>query len=78
MRLPSWAQFLVVLAVVAVTGYWIGQWTARPMAESALTSTSVEAPVVARVESAVSAPVDPATLADDERRTIEVYRRASP
>ncbi len=78
MRLPSWAQFLVVLAVVAVTGYWIGQWTARPMAESALTSTSVEAPVVARVESAVSAPVDPATLADDERRTIEVYRRAAP
>jgi len=78
MRLPTWAQFLVVLLAVAAVGYWVGQWTAQPTAESALTSAPVEAPVVARVESAVSAPVDPATLSEDERSTIEVYRRASP
>ena len=78
MRLPRWAQFLLVLVAVAVVGYWAGQWMARPTAESALTSTSVEAPVVARVESAVAAPVSPASLSDDERRTIDVYRRASP
>ncbi|MGH9787743.1 MAG: S1C family serine protease, partial [Candidatus Acidiferrales bacterium] len=78
MRLPTWAQILLILVAVATVGYWVGQWTARPTAESALTNTSVEAPVVARVESAVAAPVDPASLSDDERRTIEVYRRASP
>ena len=78
MRLPSWAQAVVVLVAVAVVGYWAGQWAARPTAESALTRAPLDAPEVARVESAVSAPVDPASLSDDERRTIEVYRRASP
>jgi S1-C subfamily serine protease len=78
MQLPTWARFAVVLLAVGVGGYWIGQWTARPTAESALTSTDVESPVVARVESAVSAPVAPVNLAADEQRTIEVYRRAAP
>ncbi|HEX9764995.1 MAG TPA: trypsin-like peptidase domain-containing protein [Candidatus Acidoferrales bacterium] len=78
MRLPRWAHVLVVLAAVAIAGYWAGQWAARPTAESALTSAPLDAPAVARVESAVSAPVSPASLSEDERRTVEVYRRASP
>ncbi len=78
MRLPRWAQVLVVLAAVGIAGYWAGQWAARPTAESALTSAPLEGAEVARVESAVSAPVSPANLSEDERRTVEVYRRASP
>ena len=78
MRLPRWAQVVVVLAAVGISGYWAGQWAARPTAESALTSAPLDAPAVARVESAVSAPVSPASLSEDERRTVEVYRRASP
>ena len=78
MRLPRWAQVVVVLAAVGISGYWVGQWAARPTAESALTSAPLDAPAVARVESAVSAPVSPASLSEDERRTVEVYRRASP
>ena len=78
MRLPRWAHVLVVLAAVGIAGYWAGQWAARPTAESALTSAPLDAPAVARVESAVSAPVSPASLSEDERRTVEVYRRASP
>ncbi|MGH9813925.1 MAG: S1C family serine protease, partial [Candidatus Acidiferrales bacterium] len=78
MRLPRWAQVLVVLAAVGIGGYWAGQWAARPTAESALTSAPLEGAEVARVELAVSAPVSPANLSEDERRTVEVYRRASP
>lgn len=77
MRFRSGLLGLLLLAAAIVAGYWIG---ARPEAPPLPEPSLVPARATANtwVEQAVATPSTPARLSDDERNSVEVYRKAAP
>ncbi|MFQ5663643.1 MAG: S1C family serine protease [Terriglobia bacterium] len=77
MRFRKALPLFLLLVLIALLGYWGGSRPqAPPLPEPSLTSTRADAD--GWVGEVVATPVAPAELSQDERNSVEVYRRASP
>ncbi|MFQ5777118.1 MAG: S1C family serine protease [Terriglobia bacterium] len=76
MRFRSGLLGLLLLAAALVAGYWVGSRPeAPPLPEPSLVPARATADTW--VERAVATPDTPTRLSDDERNSVEVYRKAS-